>query len=258
MFTVLPEVCLAKTVSINQKEVFPEKLNGGAMITYFNSDTAVIQENQIVSVENNDIPISNAIYYDSNGAQHINLAAVNGIDVGISSATQPQEQASNNIQTPEYATEQQRIAIEQEMERQRQEQLKREQENQLYEVNGRSFDVINGSEFDLLCRIVSAEAGPSENCAEAQEMVAEVVLNRMENPKYPDNLTDVIYSDGQFEPVQNGMLDTAIVTDSVKNSVYTALKEIHHPKNMLYFRAYTYHDRLTNYMEVCGTYFSLQ
>ena len=80
------------------------------------------------------------------------------------------------------------------------------------------------SDLDLLARLVTAEAdGESYKTKVA---VAAVVLNRVQNPRYPSTLKDVIYevSGGyyQFTPVYNGWIDKPASQDS-KNAAYEAL-----------------------------------
>lgn len=51
-------------------------------------------------------------------------------------------------------------------------------------------------ELELLAIIVYAEAGNQD--LEGKELVADVVLNRLDNPNYPDTIYDVIFQPGQF------------------------------------------------------------
>ena len=54
-------------------------------------------------------------------------------------------------------------------------------------------------EIRLLARVVWVEA--QGECAEGQQAVAEVVLNRLASDNFPDTLYSVIYSEGQFRSV---------------------------------------------------------
>lgn len=254
---MLTALCTLPTTAVKAEDTslkignqYFSNLNGGAMSTYFNQNK--------VEIESNNVPISG-----SENPNGLDLSVVNDADTNmkISGQSPAQENITACIQTPEWVAEQQRIAEKQQRiaeEQAKQEEMLKEQQASLYTVEGRNFSCISEDEFNLLCRIVSAEAGSSEYCSEAQEMIAEVILNRMDSSSFPNDLTSVIYADGQFQPVTDGNLDSAVITDSVKKSVFTALKEIHHPKNMLYFRANYYHEGLTDYEEVCGTYFSLK
>ncbi len=68
---------------------------------------------------------------------------------------------------------------------------------------------LSPEELDLLARLVQAEAEGEPFIG--QVAVAAVVLNRVKDPHYPDNVKDVIMqvSNGyyQFSPVQNGRIN---------------------------------------------------
>lgn len=56
----------------------------------------------------------------------------------------------------------------------------------------------------LLAQMISAEA--SGEIFEGQVAVGAVILNRITDPRFPNNLWDIIYEPWQFEPVQNGTI----------------------------------------------------
>lgn len=63
---------------------------------------------------------------------------------------------------------------------------------------------ISKEEKDLLARLVHAEAkGEPYN---GKVAVALVVLNRVEDERFPDTIKDVIYEKKQFQPVDNGSI----------------------------------------------------
>ena len=70
---------------------------------------------------------------------------------------------------------------------------------------------------DLLAHIVSAEA--KSEPYEGQVAVAAVVLNRVEEG-FGDDIEEVIYAKGQFQPVSNGTIDKEPV-----DSAYDAARE---------------------------------
>jgi N-acetylmuramoyl-L-alanine amidase len=78
------------------------------------------------------------------------------------------------------------------------------------------------AEIDLLARLVRAEA--STEPYEGKVAVACVVLNRIESPKFPDSIKEVIYQKGQFQPVRNGQINKPADEDSIK-AVHEALNE---------------------------------
>lgn len=42
--------------------------------------------------------------------------------------------------------------------------------------------------------------------------VGTIIMNRVESPKFPDSVYDVVYAPGQFEPVTNGRLESKLET----------------------------------------------
>nr|WP_304214268.1 cell wall hydrolase [Fredinandcohnia onubensis] len=91
----------------------------------------------------------------------------------------------------------------------------------------------SSEELDLLARIVRAEAQAEP--FEGKVAVAAVVLNRVESPKFPDTIRDVIYQRGQFQPVRNGQINKPADEDSIK-AVRAALTEMRNiAKDALFF-----------------------
>ncbi|MEW5953245.1 MAG: LysM peptidoglycan-binding domain-containing protein [Bacillota bacterium] len=74
---------------------------------------------------------------------------------------------------------------------------------------GGSVGNISNSDFELLARLVKAEADSESHLAKVA--VAAVVLNRVQSDKFPNTIAGVIYQrDGgryQFEPVLNGWIN---------------------------------------------------
>ena len=62
-------------------------------------------------------------------------------------------------------------------------------------------------DLQLLGCIVWAEAGNQD--AHGKELVADVVLNRVDDPRFPDTIREVIFQKGQFSTVKDGVLDRA-------------------------------------------------
>ncbi|MDF2856246.1 MAG: sleB 1 [Neobacillus sp.] len=77
-------------------------------------------------------------------------------------------------------------------------------------------------ELDLLARIVRAEA--QSEPFEGKVAVACVILNRVESPKFPNTIKDVIYAPGQFQPVRNGAINKPADEESIK-AVQAALTD---------------------------------
>lgn len=62
-------------------------------------------------------------------------------------------------------------------------------------------------EIELLARLIHAEAGNQD--LTGKKLVADVVLNRVASPAFPDTIEDVIFQRGQFSVVNNGALEDA-------------------------------------------------
>ena len=89
-------------------------------------------------------------------------------------------------------------------------------------------------ELELLAQLVHAEAG--NQSFEGKYLVAEVVLNRVESPDFPDSITEVIYQDGQFSVTKNGAFEKAAWSvDESDFEAVTYAVELHENRDVLYF-----------------------
>ncbi|MBP2242782.1 N-acetylmuramoyl-L-alanine amidase [Cytobacillus eiseniae] len=79
---------------------------------------------------------------------------------------------------------------------------------------------ITNAEQDLLARLVHAEAKGEPY--EGKVAVAQVVLNRVEDERFPDTIKEVIYEKRQFQPVDNGSIQEP-ADSSAKKAVKEAL-----------------------------------
>ncbi|WP_226526983.1 cell wall hydrolase [Metabacillus niabensis] len=92
---------------------------------------------------------------------------------------------------------------------------------------------ISEADIDLLARIVRAEA--QSEPFEGKVAVASVVLNRVDSPKFPDTIRDVIYQSGQFQPVSNGEINKPADKES-RRAVFAALSDMRKiAKDSLFF-----------------------
>lgn len=103
---------------------------------------------------------------------------------------------------------------------------------------------LDEQEMDILCRIVQAEAGGED--IRGKILVADVIINRVENPRFPDNVEDVVfqYVDGvyQFSPVGNGRINDVVVTEETREAVFAALLEEDVSGGALFFISRRYAD----------------
>ena len=91
------------------------------------------------------------------------------------------------------------------------------------------------SEFEALCKIVEAEAGGED--MKGKILVANVVMNRVSNPRYPNTVTEVVFQSGQFTPVRNGSYVRANVSPSTLEAVTRALSGEDYSQGALYFNS---------------------
>lgn len=89
-------------------------------------------------------------------------------------------------------------------------------------------------ELEELAQLIQAEAGNQP--FEGKCLVADVVLNRVESPDFPNNIHDVIFQDGQFSVIKNGAWEKAAY--NMTESDYAAVMvevQMHQNKEVLYF-----------------------
>ncbi len=72
----------------------------------------------------------------------------------------------------------------------------------------------SSSDYDLLARIISAEARGEPYIG--QVAVGAVVLNRMEHPSFPDTMSGVVYQNGAFSCLQDGQFYEPIAESAYK------------------------------------------
>lgn len=99
-------------------------------------------------------------------------------------------------------------------------------------------------EMETLLRIVEAEAGGEDE--EGKLLVANVVLNRVENDKFPDTVTGVVFQQEngvtQFSPVQNGRYWRVKISEETRSAVQRALEGEDISGGALFFAARKYAD----------------
>ena len=90
------------------------------------------------------------------------------------------------------------------------------------------------NESELLARIVHAEAKGEPYIG--QVAVAAVILNRIDNPDFPNTLAGVVYQPGAFEPVMNGTINQNVPqTASARKAAQEALNGYDPTGGCLYF-----------------------
>lgn len=88
-------------------------------------------------------------------------------------------------------------------------------------------------ETQILCRIVEAEATGED--VNGKMLVANVVLNRVNNSSFPDNVEDVVFAPGQFSPIKDGRYYSVSITDTTRQAVERVLNGEDASRGALYF-----------------------
>ena len=96
----------------------------------------------------------------------------------------------------------------------------------------------------ILYKIVEAEAGCEDYVGKV--LVANVVLNRLQDSQFPNTVEEVVFQqeDGvtQFSPVANGRYDSAVPDEDTIQAVEAALEGEDYSEGALYFVARQYAD----------------
>jgi len=89
-------------------------------------------------------------------------------------------------------------------------------------------------EVELLGKLVQCEAESED--LQGKVLIANVVLNRVENGEWGNSITDVILSPGQFMPVKNGAYKMTEADRLTKEAVLIALSGQNNSQGALYFQ----------------------
>ena len=82
---------------------------------------------------------------------------------------------------------------------------------------------ISQEEIDLIALVTMAEAeGETEL---GKRLVIDTILNRVDDPHFPDTVHDVVYYPNAFSPMWNGRIDRCYVMDEIVELVKEELLE---------------------------------
>lgn len=112
-------------------------------------------------------------------------------------------------------------------------------ENEIEELilvyNANMVKNLSETELAVLERIVEAEAGGEGIYGKI--LVANVVLNRVNNKDFPDTIKSVVFQKGQFSPIMDGRYDKVKISKETKEAVAKVLAGEDYSKGALYFFA---------------------
>lgn len=112
---------------------------------------------------------------------------------------------------------------------------------------------ISLSDRELLAKITMAEAG--DQSEEGIRLVIDVILNRVDSPKWPNDIRGVVYQKGQFSPIWNGRFEKCYARNDILALVDEEL-ENRLNYEVTYFRMYRYHNFGTPLFKCGDHYFS--
>lgn len=110
-------------------------------------------------------------------------------------------------------------------------------------------------EFILISSCVEAESDRSESL-DGRILIAETILNRVEDDRFPDTITEVLTQRGQFSTIRSNGTCVVSRTNISDRAVYEAVQEIElgEAPNVLFFNCIGYNYG-TPYDYVDGNYF---
>lgn len=120
-------------------------------------------------------------------------------------------------------------------------QLAEDTENRQFVTSGklisRQVRDVSTEEYEILSRIVEAESGAEPYTTRL--LIANIILNRVESERFPNNITDVVFQNNgktyQFSPISNGSYYSVTVQDSTRKAVEEALSGRDNSGGALYF-----------------------
>lgn len=112
-------------------------------------------------------------------------------------------------------------------------------------------------EFELISSVVEAESDRSESL-EGRTLIALTILNRVEDNRFPDTITEVLTQRGQFSTVRNGhsVTERTAYSDRAVLEAVEWMESGNYP-NVEFFNCRGFFSGYPQYELVDGNYFSL-
>lgn len=97
--------------------------------------------------------------------------------------------------------------------------------------------LMSDTDYDNLLRIVEAEAGTED--VKGRVLIANVIMNRVKNEEFPNNVSDVIWEVkngvAQFSPIYDGTIYTVTISDKTREAVKLAMDGTDYSEGALFF-----------------------
>ena len=108
-------------------------------------------------------------------------------------------------------------------------------------------------EIELIALVTMAEA--EGECEYGQRLVIDTILNRVDDPRFPDNVHDVIYQKNQFAGMYGERIERCYVKEELVQLVREEL-ENRTNSEVVFFRTSHYHSYGVPLFQVGAHYFS--
>lgn len=99
--------------------------------------------------------------------------------------------------------------------------------------------IMSDADYETLLSIVEAEVGGED--VKSRILVANVILNRVKDHRFPDSVSEVVWerSDGaaQFSPTEDGRINTVEISEVTKEAVRQVLEGVDYSEGALFFVA---------------------
>lgn len=112
---------------------------------------------------------------------------------------------------------------------------------------------VSDEDIALIALLTMAEA--EGECEEGQRLVIDTVLNRVDNPHFPDNIYDVVYQKNQYSGMRPPRIDRCWVKDELVQLVREEL-ENRTDYDVIFFRTERYSDYGVPMFQIEDHYFS--
>ncbi len=168
-------------------------------------------------------------------AEMAKVKAQEQMAIQVRAAEEARVKAENELAAKQKAIEDERNRLENERKAREEEAARKKAEEEAQKRFEESLTAtgISDADFNALCKIVQAEDG--HDSIEGRIGVANVILNRVRSPFYPNSIMGVINAPGQFGPVSNGSFAAAVPTASTVAAVKQAISGANTVGNALYF-----------------------
>ncbi len=108
-------------------------------------------------------------------------------------------------------------------------------------------------EIDLIALVTMAEAEGEPELG--KRLVIDTILNRVDDPRFPDTVHGVVYQPNQFEAMWNGRVDRCDIRDGIRQLVVEEAEDRAN-EHVIFFRTDHYHPYGTPMFSIGNHYFS--